>query len=463
MQFSQVQRKRVSANNPVADSLDENKKGLALKPPTDFTNNTNVNNVVQNKLQDRVNISHQVTKATQLQTLADSFSGKTVQKQGAEEEELMQGKFKTVQKQGAEEEDLMQGKFKTIQKQEAEEEELQMKKASIQKKAGSEPGRSENNTGLPDNISAGIENLSGYSMDDVKVHYNSDKPTQLQAHAFTQGTDIHVAPGQEQHLPHEAWHVVQQKQGRVKPTIQAKGVSINDDASLEMEADIMGSKISGGIDKSVQMKAISSGKNSDVIQSFSFFGLFGGNKGKDKGKDKEEEYKPKLDTKDFPKKAENLHKSMVGAYNMTKKAKGNISKTNKKYKQWMDSGAVDTGETDTRVEHVKEGFNKVEKCLKEDEITFKKYALNDGEEDETYAYVDTSNDDKDIFLGGSFWGAKIKGGDSKAGTIVHELTHKLHATKDHVYGQKGAKNLAKKDPAKGTTNADNYEYFAEKS
>lgn len=35
---------------------------------------------------------------------------------------------------------------------------------------------------------------------------------------YSQGTDIHIGPGQEKHLPHEAWHVVQQKQGRVKPT-----------------------------------------------------------------------------------------------------------------------------------------------------------------------------------------------------------------------------------------------------
>ncbi|MBW1296269.1 DUF4157 domain-containing protein [Aquimarina litoralis] len=103
--------------------------------------------------------------------------------------------------------------------------------------------RKKNNTGLPDNLKTGIENLSGYSMDDVKVHYNSSKPTQLQAHAYAQGTDIHLAPGQEKHLPHEAWHVVQQKQGRVKPTRQLKSkVFINDDTGLEKEADLMGAK-----------------------------------------------------------------------------------------------------------------------------------------------------------------------------------------------------------------------------
>ena len=103
--------------------------------------------------------------------------------------------------------------------------------------------KKENKTGLPDNLKTGMENLSGMSLDDVKVHHNSDKPAQLQAHAYAQGTDIHLGPGQEKHLPHEAWHVVQQKQGRVKPTMQMKGkVNINDDIGLEKEADVMGAK-----------------------------------------------------------------------------------------------------------------------------------------------------------------------------------------------------------------------------
>ena len=103
--------------------------------------------------------------------------------------------------------------------------------------------RQENNTGLPDNLKSGMENLSGLSMDDVKVHRNSDKPAQLQAHAYAQGTDIHLGPDQEKHLPHELGHVVQQKQGRVKPTMQMKGkVNVNDDTGLEKEADVMGAK-----------------------------------------------------------------------------------------------------------------------------------------------------------------------------------------------------------------------------
>jgi hypothetical protein len=99
-----------------------------------------------------------------------------------------------------------------------------------------------NRTGLPGALKAGIEGLSGHSLNHVRVHRNSSKPGQLNAHAYAQGSDIHLAAGQEKHLPHEAWHVVQQAQGRVKPTLQAKGVAINDDAGLEKEADVMGAK-----------------------------------------------------------------------------------------------------------------------------------------------------------------------------------------------------------------------------
>ena len=140
-------------------------------------------------------------------------------KGGLEEEDLLQGKFKTAQLMSLEEEEPLQGKFEPIQ-------------------------RKKNNTGLPDNIKSGIENLSGMAMDDIKVHYNSNRPAPLQAHAYTQGTDIHVAPGQEKHLAHEAWHVVQQKQGRVQPTMSLNGQQINDNPGLEKEADVMGAKAS---------------------------------------------------------------------------------------------------------------------------------------------------------------------------------------------------------------------------
>ena len=103
-----------------------------------------------------------------------------------------------------------------------------------------------NTTGLPDRLKTGIETLSGLGMDDVRVHYNSPRPARLQALAYAQGTDIHVGPGHEKHLPHEAWHVVQQMQGRVPPTLQLKGAAINDDGGLEREADVLGAAAARG-------------------------------------------------------------------------------------------------------------------------------------------------------------------------------------------------------------------------
>jgi len=93
---------------------------------------------------------------------------------------------------------------------------------------------------LPSGLRAGIESLSGMDMSAVRVHYASPLPSRLSALAYAQGSHIHLARGEERHLPHEAWHVVQQRQGRVKPTLQDQGVPINDDAALEREADTMG-------------------------------------------------------------------------------------------------------------------------------------------------------------------------------------------------------------------------------
>lgn len=165
-----------------------------------------------------------------------------------------------------------------IQKIEKQEEEIQMKKyeegESVSNGVGS--GKRENlgfdpeasdqknvdNNGLPHQLKSGIESLSGISLDDVKVHYNSQVPAQLQAHAFAQGSEIHIAPGQENHLPHEAWHVVQQKQGRVKPTRQLKGkFNLNEDESLEKEADQMGAK---SLSQSNQGTRVDGGNNQKI-------------------------------------------------------------------------------------------------------------------------------------------------------------------------------------------------------
>jgi hypothetical protein len=123
-------------------------------------------------------------------------------------------------------------------------------------------------TALPDDVRTGIAQLSGFSMDDITVHYDSPQPARVDALAYAHGRDIHLAPGQEQHLAHEAWHLVQQAQGRVRPTIDVAGMGVNDDARLEREAEAMGRRAvqDGGRDNVADAGQIPPARPSGPIQ-----------------------------------------------------------------------------------------------------------------------------------------------------------------------------------------------------
>ncbi|MDR2572460.1 MAG: DUF4157 domain-containing protein [Oscillospiraceae bacterium] len=143
-----------------------------------------------------------------------------------------------------------------------------------------------NNTGIPTQIKTGFEQNSGFSFDDVRVHYNSTKPAQLDAHAYTQGNDIHIAPGQEKHLGHELGHVVQQKQGRVKATVQLQSYAANTDSRLESEADVMSSAFNSGVSDfntaSLVQAPTGGGSSNTVVQMKAYSGtlsMFTGKKG----------------------------------------------------------------------------------------------------------------------------------------------------------------------------------------
>lgn len=90
---------------------------------------------------------------------------------------------------------------------------------------------------LDDAMRAKFERQFGLPMDDVRVHYNSSQPVELDALAYTQGSEIFVAPGQEVYLQHELNHVVQQKLGMVQPNTSIQGLPLNDSPSLEQSAD----------------------------------------------------------------------------------------------------------------------------------------------------------------------------------------------------------------------------------
>ena len=92
---------------------------------------------------------------------------------------------------------------------------------------------------LPPTLKAGIESLSGMSLEHVHVHYNSPKPAQLNALAYAQGADIHVAPGQDRHVAHEAWHIVQQRQGRVGDNTRTHIGLSTDERTPEVERDLL--------------------------------------------------------------------------------------------------------------------------------------------------------------------------------------------------------------------------------
>jgi hypothetical protein len=157
-----------------------------------------------------------------------------------EEEELLQGKF-PMQRQPMEDEELLQGKF-PVQEQ-PEEEELLQGKFPLQAKPVS-------NTGIPPDVQAKMEGALNTGLSDVNVHTDSNKATEVGALAYTQGSDIHFAPGQysldtssgKKLLGHELAHVVQQSEGRVPPTGEIAGLPLNDSPALEQEADTIGAK-----------------------------------------------------------------------------------------------------------------------------------------------------------------------------------------------------------------------------
>lgn len=123
---------------------------------------------------------------------------------------------------------------------------IKAEREAIQRRASAARARSFGPRGRASRgLRSGAEALSGVRLDHVRVRRNSSRPAEIGAVAFARGDTIHLAPGQERHLPHEAWRVAQQAQGRVRPTTQAMGVPLNDDPALEREADTMGARAIG--------------------------------------------------------------------------------------------------------------------------------------------------------------------------------------------------------------------------
>ena len=165
--------------------------------------------------QNRKGESTQLMEDNRVQSVLQAKMVETMQRDAMDEDDLQQGKF-AVQRDVEDEDELLQGKF-VAQRQ------------------------TKNQTGIPDYVIQGMESSFGTDFSSVRVHPDSSKAPEVGALAYTQGTDIHFAPGQ-QLLGHELTHVIQQAEGRVQPTTEVGGMAVNDDLSLEHEADVMGAK-----------------------------------------------------------------------------------------------------------------------------------------------------------------------------------------------------------------------------
>ena len=151
-----------------------------------------------------------------------------------------------VQRQTSEEDEYLQGKFPVQQQADGE---------TLQAAAGDSPANATaspaNTSGIPVGLQVKMGSALNTDLSGVTVHPNSHKAVEVGALAYTQGSDIHFAPGQynpstsagKKLIGHEVAHVVQQAEGRVQPTGEIAGLPLNDSPALEKEADNLASKL----------------------------------------------------------------------------------------------------------------------------------------------------------------------------------------------------------------------------
>lgn len=147
-----------------------------------------------------------------------------------------------------------------------------------------------------------------------------------------------------------------------------------------------------------------------------------------------------------------IQSALTAAENMADNAVNYLNNSsnyyNDRYDTWFGSY------TSTRWNNVRENFESIQDAISNKTLTFD-CSCNQG----YFAYVYPNSPYK-VYLCNAFWSANTTGTDSKAGTIIHELSHfnVVAGTDDLAYGQSAAKRLS---PSRAVRNADNHEYFAE--
>lgn len=141
-------------------------------------------------------------------------------------------------------------------------------------------------------------------------------------------------------------------------------------------------------------------------------------------------------------------KARSAVFNATKCAQS----TAPRYLEWFGKFSQ------ARFDAVKNHYDKIHDALANKDIKF----FCDCSDAGVFAFVRPTKP-YEIHLCGAFWDAPLNGTDSRAGTLVHEMSHfnVVAGTDDHVYGQSGCRDLAKNHPNDAVDNADSHEYFAE--
>lgn len=353
----------------------------------------------------------------------------------------------------------------------------------------------------------------GRGFGDVRVHTDgraAETARSLNARAFTLGNDVVFGAGEyaphsmkgRRLLAHELTHTVQQK-GRAGGAVQAAADPRHDltsrlfsgDATLQAVYDnhrTLKCGSSGEAVKKVQRALIRLGHlaaneddgkfgdkteaavrsyqqahaalSDDGVVGMNSLGmmdgeLFSGSTGKNKADVDVQEY-----TGGQKKAAE---QAVAVAYEMTDRAQKRMGGGGGElYKKWFDfSYDPADASSQARFRQVKHNWVKMHSVFKSMKIEVEH--MDPGEVirghtyDSLYAYVKPADGKYHIWLGGAFWGAPLRGRDSRGGTVVHELSHEEAATDDHKYGSAKAELLARNDPDKAASNGDNWEFFAE--
>jgi peptidyl-Lys metalloendopeptidase len=145
-------------------------------------------------------------------------------------------------------------------------------------------------------------------------------------------------------------------------------------------------------------------------------------------------------------------RTSAGTYSTNASNYLNAGTTGTRYTKWF--GTYNS----SRYTTVRTHFTNIKNAFANQNITVDCTCTDPG----TYAYVYPTQPYK-IYVCGAFWSAPATGTDSKAGTLVHEMSHfnVVAATDDWAYGQSAAASLAVSNPTKAIDNADSHEYFGE--